>query len=170
MFKTQIPSQSLREKIANDVIKAILDRTSAGYGVTEGGNQYKFPKYSKKYKELKGQSNVDLELTGEMLSDITVVDDGNDFIEVGILGPTVPRAHGHMTGQEGKGPLPQRRFLDLTNKELNTIVNKYKSQVASQKKVTAADVISSRNVIGNLTEDDIRAAIDLITSGQVSLI
>lgn len=170
MFKKQIPSQSLREKIGNEIIKTILDRTSKGYGVTEGGNQYKFPKYSKKYKELKGQSNVDLELTGEMLSDITIIDDGNNFIEVGILGPTVPRAHGHMTGQEGKGPLPQRRFLDLTKRELDSIVNKFNAQVNSQRRVTAEDVISSRNVIGDLTEEDIRAAIDLINSGQGSLI
>lgn len=170
MFKSQIPSQSLRSKIGNDVIKAILDRTSKGFGVTESGNQYKFPKYSKKYKEIKGQSEVDLELTGEMLSDITIVDDGNEFIEVGILGPTVPRAHGHMTGQEGKGPLPQRRFLDLTKRELDSIINKYKSDVSSQKRVTARDVLSSREVVNGITEDDIRAVIDLIQSGQASLI
>ena len=170
MFKSQIPSQSLRSKIANDVIKTILDRTSKGFGVTESGNQYKFPKYSKKYKDLKGQSDVDLELTGEMLSDITTIDDGNDFIEVGILGPTVPRAHGHMTGQEGKGPLPQRRFLDLTKRELDSIVNKYKADVSKQKKVTARDVIGSREVVDGITEDDIRSAIELIQTGRASLI
>jgi phage gpG-like protein len=170
MFKQTVASQSLREKIGQDIIKTILERTSKGFGVTEGGNQYKFDKYSKKYKELKGQSNVDLELIGEMLSDITILDDGNDYLEVGILGPTVPRAHGHMTGQEGKGPLPQRRFLDLTKREMDSIVSKYKSDVVSQKKVTARDILNSRNTNDNITDEDIRAAIDLINSGRASLI
>lgn len=159
IFGKPVPNRQLREKIVDEIKGTIIDRTLKGYGVDKG-IPTKFVKYSPAYIKFKGQSNVDLELTGSMLNSIIGLDlSSTDKITVGIANQDAPKAHGHTTGQLGKGPLPKRPFLDLTDSEISKIHSKYKDDVNSIQKISAKDAFLNTSK-PTFTTSQIQVAID----------
>ena len=167
LFGKAIADDALIESMAYDMIDKIRNRTLSGYGVWEDGRVKKFVKYSPKYEAAKGQTNVDLEFTGDMLSSIELLDYSPQSFSIGIIGPDAPKAHGHMTGQNGVGPLPKRPFLNLTDSDISSIVRKYKDDVDRQSDKTARKSFAdNRADTFGFTEADILDAIKLLQSSK----
>lgn len=161
IFGKSVPSRSIRERIADDVKETIIKRTLKGYGVDDG-TPIKFVKYSAAYEKFKGQTNVDLELTGSMLNSILPLDlQDSDALTVGIANKDAPKAHGHTTGMEGKGPLPKRPFLDMTENEIAKIQRKFQKEVDSIQRTTAVGAFGEKGKISFSAEDITRALLEL---------
>lgn len=119
------------KRIGRDIITYIQQRAIDGTGFNpETGRTKKFPGYTKKYAEKKGQTNVDLILDGDMFNamDVTKINSGS--IEIGFTDSEEnAKAHGNQTGSYGKpspDPSKARYFLGLTKKELEDILEDYK--------------------------------------------
>lgn len=161
IFGKSVPDRSIRERIADEAKATIINRTLKGYGVDDG-TPIKFVKYSKAYEKFKGQTNVDLELTGSMLNSILPLDlQDSNSLTVGIANKDAPKAHGHMTGMEGKGPLPKRPFLDMTESEIAKIQRKFQKEVDSIQRTTAKEAFGQKPQIGFTVEDIARALNEL---------
>jgi len=119
-----------RAAIAAQIIEFIRQRSESGIGVRRRGKgfqNYEFPQYSKEYEEFKGQDNVDLVLSDEMLASIQYFASKSrrGEITVGFKGGTKvnAKAEGNQIGSYGKAPNPKkaRRFLGMTKSELELI-------------------------------------------------
>lgn len=164
VFGGPVMDDSLRELIAGAIIDRVLTRTLRGYGVS-GDRLTRFVGYSPAYAKLKGQRNVDLELRGNMLNAVKILTSKKDVLEIGIDDDNAPKAHGHLTGQEGVGPLPRRNFLDLSASELEGIRRSFRKEVegtwtTKYGKLTSQEQ-SDRDSLKSLgiTADDVRAVI-----------
>lgn len=80
------------------VIEQIRKRTRSGVGVTPGGKEYKLDSrpYSRKYARDKGQTNVDLTLSGDMLENMYVKSTSSDKITISVS----PEDYGKLRGAE----------------------------------------------------------------------
>jgi len=125
--KRNLP-RSYLERVGREVVRTIKDRTAKG----TDKNGAAFSPYSDEYIESKefaiarkSPSQVNLKLSGEMLTDLEVldVDPSSGTIIVGISSPdSQAKAHGHITGANGR--LPVRDFLGITAREFATILSK----------------------------------------------
>lgn len=160
IFGRPVTSPALREQFADAVVTEIVNRTKSGFGVYDERLR-RFPKYSVKYAIQKdvGRTQVDLELSSAMLNAIDLIESSPDLITVGIIGNESPKAHGHQTGQYGVGPLPMRRFMDITQQELSRVKRLFESEL---KDMTASDALKSQDESPEFTDDDIREAIRLL--------
>jgi hypothetical protein len=117
--------RSEREAFLEDCITHILERTAEGIGAYKKGRGYQirpFPSYTDEYAEEKGSDHVNLELDGDMLQAVSILDLKNGII--GIQGDQEGKAEGNIRGTYGKRkPISgkARPFLGLSRSELNTI-------------------------------------------------
>lgn len=125
--------ETLAAEIGQDVVEFIAKRSNDGKGI--GGKKLKSP-YSKAYTkttefEVAGKSpkDINMRLTGEMISSIDVLDFDGQVLTVGIEGDQAPKAHGHMTGKNGEVPAMKREFFGLTEKEFKDITDKYSDRI-----------------------------------------
>lgn len=169
MFGTAVADETIVQDMANSIIDTIRNRTLSGFGVWEDGSVKRFKKYTKEYATKKGVGvgDVDLELTGSMLDSIELLDYSPQTFSIGIIGPDAPKAHGHMTGQNGVGPLPKRPFLNVTERDIKAVVKDFTPDVnALQDKSAQAAMSSKRADNLGFTEADIIEAIRLLQSGK----
>jgi len=119
-----------RAALAAQIIEFIRQRSEAGVGVRKQGrgfSNYEFPEYTKEYEDLKGQDNVDLTLSAEMLSSIEYFASKSrrGEITIGFKSGTKinAKAEGNQIGSYGRAPNPKkaRRFLGMTKSELELI-------------------------------------------------
>ena len=129
-----------REKLEEEILEHIRDRTEGGQGVRRRGrgfSLYSFPGYSKAYtKSLdfriagKSSGNVDLTLSGDMLAAMDVLSSNKNKIRVGFDAGSEEndRAEGNQLGSYGGRPKARRarRFLGLTKSELEQLVDRVK--------------------------------------------
>lgn len=123
-----IEDEETLEAIGQATIDYIRERASKGRGL---GNEVMRPtKYSESYQNSpdfkaagKSSSPVNMQLSGDMLGSIDLALGSDRFI-IGLPSDQSPKAHGHMTGQEGSGPLPKRQFFGVTKKEFDDILRK----------------------------------------------
>lgn len=135
MFDGEFPdSKALKLAVGQAIIDRIRERTQDG--VSKDGKSLK--KYSKSYKNSLtfrafGKSDeVNLTLSGDMLGLLDVVDDSGSDITIGWEDQTnAAKAHGHITGAEGR--LPVRDFFGLPQKEIESIKEDLAERVASFK-------------------------------------
>lgn len=121
-----------RQAIAAEVIEYIIKRTKE-QGLDK--NNRPFAGYSKAYKEsldfqIAGKSSaVNLELSGEMLNLLSLVDHGKGKITIGYEAgdPINGRVEGNRLGTYGNStPVTRPRdFLGITKKDLTEILRKY---------------------------------------------
>ena len=164
IFGKTVPDRTLRSVIADDIKDYIIKRTLKGYGVDEG-RPIKFVPYSPAYVKFKGQTNVDLELSGSMLNSILPLDLSDaERITIGIANKDAPKAHGHTTGQYGKGPLPKRPFLDLTDNEINLFKKQYQDDVDKIQRKSVADYITQIGV--NIATTQLQNAVENLIKGK----
>ena len=130
-FGMPVKSEGIRQLIADDLIQKIQDRTLSGYGV-KNGERTRLKRLTKKYADKVGKplTPVNLELSGDMLNSITLIDSTRNWIEIGINDEKqAPKAHGHQTGQHGKGPLPVRPFMGLLETDVSKLASKYRKEI-----------------------------------------
>lgn len=121
----------LKERIAQRVVETILDRTSKGFDI----NGSRFPGYSDSYKKSlafkafnKGRT-VNLELTGQMLGTMEVLDTTGSQIELGWSDDLeTAKAFNHNIGDT----LPRRRFFDISSEEIESIRNEFESEIEQE--------------------------------------
>lgn len=120
-------------EIGEAVADYIRDRSAANKGI--GGKQLRKP-YSKEYQESadfklfgKSANDVNMQLTGDMLDAIEIVEAEGSSLKVGILDENAPKAHGHMTGKNGQVPKMKREFFGLTKSEFDEVIKPFKSQI-----------------------------------------
>ena len=126
-------SPSERREIGQQIVEFIQDRAikdNTGFNRDTGRNK-RFPKYSKEYAEKvkrTSRSNVDLILSGDMFSDLKVLNDSPSSVTIGFDDPDVfGKAEGNHKGSYGGKPdsSKARPFLGLTKTDLNKILSKY---------------------------------------------
>lgn len=149
-------SNKITEVIAEDIIDFIIERTKSG----KGKDGERFPGYSAEYKKslefkIAGKTNkVDLTLSGEMLDSIEIIEAKNGKIKFGYSSsnPMAGRAEGNMIGSYGGKPNPgkERRFLEISQKELSRIVqkvgelpDKIQSDISKAAKQGALDIVDN---------------------------
>ena len=125
-----------RIAIAQDVIDYIVDRTKAGKGPGNKNWSGKAGQYSDAYKKslpfrASGKSSaVNLKLSGDMLSALTILNETSGKVVVGFENGTTEngKADGNIRGTYGtskENSAKARPFLDLTNAELKKILANY---------------------------------------------
>jgi hypothetical protein len=120
-------SNDYLQRVGREIIRTILERTAQGLDK----NRTVFPGYSKDYKDsddfkLTGKSStVNLRLSGDMLSDLSILDVRKGEIVIGFEDSEQrAKAHGHITGADGTGRLPVRNFLGISDREMASIMRK----------------------------------------------
>ena len=125
-----------RQAIASDILDYLRDRTAQGRG--EGGQSWpgSAGKYSKSYKNslqyqiARKSGTVNLELTGDMLAVMRLIDDDKGAVVIGFEpnDPEAGRAEGNIRGSYGKptgNRSKARDFLSLSKEELQKILRNY---------------------------------------------
>ena len=142
-----VDSPGARQVLAQEIIDRITAQAEAG----ENKKGKKFTgqkgKYSDEYADSlrfkafgKSKGDVTMTQTGSMLSNMTLLRSSKNSIEIGWDPGSEDgqKAHGHITGKEGKVPAMKRDFFGLSNKEYDTIANNLKGQFESEE-----DIVSS---------------------------
>lgn len=134
MFKKPVPSEPLRQLIAQDIIDAILERTSNSQFLKAKGNGKESAyRYSGAYISSiefrvfgKSSTQVNLRASGDMLRDIDLIDSDETKLQIGFEETEEGnKAHGHITGSVGK----MRDFFGLPEGDVKTITDRYQAQV-----------------------------------------
>lgn len=77
----------------------------------------------------KSRNQVNLELSGDMLASIDIIDLNRSKIKIGIDNDTAPRAMGHTTGFKGHPTIPngkyKRDFMGISKAEVEEISREY---------------------------------------------
>lgn len=121
------------DRIGQDIVQFIRDRTELGVGVKRAGRGfrvYDLPEYTAAYEKFKGSSKVDLFLSGELLTALDVLDVSDGEITVGYEegDPINGKAEGNFTGSYGKqraNPKKARSILGITREELDAVLAAY---------------------------------------------
>ena len=154
-----ITDEQTLEAVGQATIDYIRDRASKGLGL--GRETMKPTKYSESYQKSadfkaagKSASPVNMRLSGDMLGSIDLAIDGDKLL-IGIPSEESPKAHGHMTGQEGSGNLPKRQFFGVTKKEFDEILKKVApiAQRTRQRSRSAnefEEILGAINTLGDL--------------------
>lgn len=133
----------LKQQITDAVVETILKRTAAGKDV----NGSAFKKYSDDYKKSLAfkafgkTSKVNLELTGQMLGTMELIENTENKIVIGWEDDTeIKKAYNHNTGDT----VPKREFFDLTESEIAAIKKEYQPQVEEE----TAPTTEVRRILG----------------------
>lgn len=149
-------SPSEREAIAQEIIDEIVMRTEKGLDA----DNKRFIGYSKLYAQEKGQSNVDLTFSGEMLSEIRLLQSKSGKIRIGFEPDYdgIGKVEGNILGTYGSDkPINKgRNFLGITDGDLRAILSNYKSEedeIKSSEASKAAKRIASGSDVEEFDEE-----------------
>lgn len=128
-------SPDQKDEVADLIIERIVNRTDQG----KDKDGRKFPGYSKSYKEsldfkVAGKTNkVDLQLSGDMLAALSVLDKTSRSVVIGFERGSKEnaKADGNIRGTYGKptpDPKKARDFLGISERELIKIVKFVQSE------------------------------------------
>jgi hypothetical protein len=128
-------SPDQKDEVADLIIERIVNRTDQG----KDKDGRKFAGYSKSYKEsldfkVAGKTNkVDLQLSGDMLAALSVLDQTSRSVVIGFERGSEEnaKADGNIRGTYGKptpDPKKARDFLGITDRELSKIINLVKDE------------------------------------------
>lgn len=145
-----------RRAIAQEIIDAIVTRTEGGLDK----NNEKFAKYSKEYAKEKGQTNVDLTFSGDMLASIELLQNSSGKLRIGY-----PRDYEGMGKLEGnilstygqsKPVTKPRDFLGITDSDLRSILSNYSTKedaVIAKETTRAAEIIARSSNVENFDDE-----------------
>lgn len=122
-------SEDVALSFGQGVIDTIIDRLDASKKLGGG----RLDSYSDEYAESlifqangKSQNKPNLQLTGEMLSDLDIIEVTPTRLKIGFRDDTQrSKAYNHHTGDT----VPARPFLGLEDRELRSLVNRFKPEV-----------------------------------------
>lgn len=137
---------SLKEVIGQALIDVIVERSKSGKDI----DRTPFKKYPKSYKEsdqyaaFGKTSNVNMDLTGNMLSDIDVKPAPGSIIKLGFRDSVNnAKSFNHMTGDTVK----QRQFFGLRDKDVKDVLTRFQTEIDSLR----PEGSSVNNFIGRIT-------------------
>lgn len=159
MFGVDLSDEfELQENISQALIDVILERTEDGKDL----NGRSLKRYSKDYvgsDEFKafGKSprDVDMELTGSMMRDLSILDSSPGKVKIGFRDDTeTKKAFNHNTGDT----VPKREFFGVNAKELRGVVERFaldierikKSRETAQEDISASSLSSLKATLGQL--------------------
>ncbi len=157
--------ESIRRKreqnvIADALLTHIIGRTMAGL---DKSNR-EFPQYTKKYADKKGvgRSEVDLVLSGEMLTELKVLSKNANGIEIGYSGrkELIGKVEGNILGTYGQPePIPgkKRDFLGIPQDDLDVIISALREE-DEELEITQDDIDkiareAAREILGDIEFD-----------------
>jgi hypothetical protein len=148
-----------RAKIADALLTHIVGRTMAGLD----RDNNKFAKYTKEYAKEKGvgTGDVDLLLSGEMLSELKVLSTSPKSIEIGYSGSKalIGKVEGNILGTYGQPePIPgkARDFLGILPDDVQVIVESYMEEDFEDLTEDEIDKIArdaAREILGDINFD-----------------
>lgn len=145
-----------REAIAQEIIDEIITRTENGLDA----DNKRFIGYSKSYAKEKGQSNVDLTFSGEMLAEIRLLQNKSGKIRIGFdkSYDGIGKVEGNVLGTYGNDkPINKgRNFLGITDSDLRSILNNYKvdeDTISSNEVTRAANRIARNSNVENFDDE-----------------
>lgn len=128
LFGESVKKATVRQAIGQDIIDTIVSRTKDNKDV----NGSPFKKYSKdyinslKFKAFGKTEDVDMTLSGDMLSSMQVIKTNSNTIEIGFDDElNNAKAYNHNFGDT----VPKREFFDITNNELESIKDKWANTI-----------------------------------------
>lgn len=154
-----------RQAIAQRVLEFIKDRTLSGKDI----NGKPFPGYTPSYAKQKGQTNVDLYLSGEMLDNLQILKIGFNYITIGFSGSDelMGKVEGNITGSYGQpdpNPKKARNFLGISEKDLNNILREFPLSDSEQLEGVRENVLSAQ--VENLSPAQRRLLNELAALGD----
>jgi len=118
-------SENTLQRIGQSIIDFIITRTLSG--LDKDGNP--FPTYTNRYEDVKGSSDVDLSLSGEMLNMLEVLAVKDGVITIGYpSGDEINgKVEGNRIGSYGGSPNSRkaRDFLGISDGDLKTLLEEY---------------------------------------------
>lgn len=140
-------NESIRQVFFEAAFDKMLARLDQGRGV-DG----KLHAYSKSYKDSLafaafGKSNtVNMQLTGDMVQSVTVLDSSETKLKIGIDdSEQAAKAYGHMTGMQGHptlaGKVSARNWFGWKDSELIKIANAIKPEINNKSVVSDAAIL-----------------------------
>jgi len=157
--------ESIRKKkdqnlIADAIVTHIVGRTMAG--LDKKGDEFK--KYSSEYAKKKGVgvNDVDLLLSGEMLSELKPLKVTADGVEIGYKGSKqlIGKVEGNILGSYGRDPNPKkaRDFLGIDDKDVDIITSAYLDAEDEDPQLSADDLDriareAAREILGDIDFD-----------------
>ena len=161
-FPDSIRNKRQQNQIADAIVTHIVGRTMAGLDK----NDDKFKKYSKKYAESKGVgvSEVDLLLSGEMLTELKPIKVTADGVEVGYKGSKelIGKVEGNILGTYGQSdPIPgkARDFLGIQDSDVDVIISAYQEELEDDEVTLSDDDLdkiareAAREILGDIDFD-----------------
>lgn len=160
-FPDSIVNKKQQNQIADAIITHIVGRTMAG----KDKNDEDFQKYSKKYAQSKGVgvNDVDLLLTGEMLSELKIIRLNADGVEIGYRGKKelVGKVEGNILGTYGQPePIPgkARDFLGIADDDVDIILSAYLEELESSASLSEEEMDklarnAAREILGDIDFD-----------------
>lgn len=140
-------NESIRQVFFEAAFDKMLARLDQGRGV-DG----KLHAYSKSYKESLafaafGKSNtVNMQLTGDMVQSVTVLDSSQSKLKIGIDdSEQAAKAYGHITGMKGHptldGKVPERNWFGWKDSELIKIADAIKPEINKKNLISDAAIL-----------------------------
>jgi len=143
-------SKSEREAIALEIIDEIITRTENG----KDKNGESFAPYSPAYIKEKGQSNVDLTFSGDMLASMELIANNKGKIRIGYSKDYdgLGKLEGNMLGTYGnKKPVTKPRdFLGIPKSDLNSILSNFPIDNKEERIKSTAESTLSRQAAVDL--------------------
>lgn len=126
-------------RVGQKIIDLMLERIDANKAADGSSKLASYdPDYvaSDEFKAFgKSKNDVDMDLTGDMLNNITIKDVDGDSILIGWDDQeNNAKAHGHMTGANGSGRLPVREFFGANEKLLEDVKDQFIEELGSDDK------------------------------------
>jgi hypothetical protein len=160
-FPESIRNKRQQNQIADAIVTHIVGRTMAGLDKEDK----KFSKYTKKYAKDKGvgAGEVDLLLSGEMLSELKPLKITADGVEIGYKGSKelVGKVEGNILGTYGQPePIPgkARDFLGIDDDAVDVIMSAYLEELDDQPGLSEEDLDrvareAAREILGDIDFD-----------------
>jgi hypothetical protein len=160
-FPESIRNKRQQNQIADAIVTHIVGRTIAGLDKEDK----KFSKYTKKYAKDKGVGvgEVDLLLSGEMLSELKPLKITADGVEIGYKGSKelVGKVEGNILGTYGQPePIPgkARDFLGIDDDAVDVIISAYQEELDEQPRLSEEDLDriareAAREILGDIDFD-----------------
>lgn len=147
-------STAFKEELGRRIISEIQDRTAQGIDK----NSKPFKSYSKEYKESRDfktagkSSNVNLQQTGDMLAELSLIAIGSSSITIGypVGHEDAGKVEGNVIGSFGKpsgNSSKARDFIGLPNKVVTRLVEEMRNEPQWAQQRTANDTLIN-NILG----------------------
>lgn len=142
-----VGQENLKSRITQEIIDKIVERSQGGSDIR--GNSFK--PYAKSYKDsevfeaFEKGNNVNMTLTGDMLSSIDSISNQGNEIKIGWNDSTNnAKAYNHMTGDTVR----KRQFFGVQKNIIKEVLKDFKEEIDSLKESQSGDSTSQDISIG----------------------